>query len=151
MMFSRVNIGIFELITSAAMCSHGTPSRVSTPHVHLPKYDPRLGSFTIVTVPPSLVCEFIFRRTVQMYPNSSSLTAIVKSKEEMLENTSSYSTLPRGVSSVSVAQAKLRCLTNHLHSILNNKIHAFNGSTAVFALISLLAAFIDSIAADDVR
>ncbi len=37
MIFSCVNSGMRELITTAAMCSHGTASRVSRPQVHFPK------------------------------------------------------------------------------------------------------------------
>jgi len=55
MILSHVKFGMHELITSAAMCSHGTPSRELGPHVHFPKYDPRVGCFKIVTEPPSLV------------------------------------------------------------------------------------------------
>ena len=105
MIFALVNCGMRELTTTVAMCSHGTASRVSTPQMHLPKYNPRVGSLGMVTVPPTLLVILTFLRTVHMYPYKSLLTVMVKSYAEMLVNTSLYSTLPQHMSSVSNAHA----------------------------------------------
>ncbi len=110
MIFALVNCGMHELTTTAAMCSHGTASCVSTPQVDVSKYDPRIGSLGMVTVPPTLLVILTFLRTVHWYPYKSSLTDMVKSYAEMLVNTSSYSTLPQHMSSVSNAHANLTVL-----------------------------------------
>ena len=115
--------------------------RKTTPHEHVPKYDPLTGCFVITTFPNRFLLADMLRWTMQSYVLSWITIVMLKSRQLICWNTSSHSTVPCGVRKQSLAHALARCALNRLHSSFVKRINAFNGSTAAFACISVCNAW----------
>ena len=104
----RVKTPIRELITIAAMCSHGTASRLANPQVHSPKYDPFVGTLGMMTV-------FFLQRVDQSPRNAAfpCLIAMIHNVDsEIVNPIKDLHVLfsPGGLSSVSSAHALVCCV-----------------------------------------
>jgi hypothetical protein len=86
----RVSTPIRELTTIAAMCSHGTASRLTNPQVHCPKYNPFISSIGMITV---CFATALTSRLLMLHSHSlpRSTMLIVKSWQLTPSNTLEYS------------------------------------------------------------